>query len=133
MVGVTVITHGDLAKGLSHSIKMIMGETEQFNHLGLYEGEDLDNFSDKVMDSIKEVNSGEGVLVFVDLFGATPFNTVVRKTKELQDQGIDFRIITGVNLPVVMETLNLRQSMSLDALKDEAASIGKMTIESYQF
>ena len=91
-----VATHGQFGKYLLESAAMIIGEMEGVKYVGLQEAmtpedlmgqfkEHLDNFAGKT-------------LILADLFGGTPFNTSAYTMKNY-----DVQIITGVNLPILME------------------------------
>lgn len=74
MVGILLVSHGKMAEGMLDSMKLIMGDCEQLQAVSLQAGEDFEDFRAKLMKTIRSVNSGDGVLVFVDLYGASPFN-----------------------------------------------------------
>lgn len=116
MIGIAVITHGKFADGIKDSLRMIVGEQENFESLGLKEGQGLEEFKSEVKKVITSVNSGSGVLVFVDMFGATPFNAVSMLRNELKADEVDVLMITGVNLPVLLEASTLRGGTTLEEL-----------------
>ncbi|MDM8293042.1 PTS sugar transporter subunit IIA [Faecalicoccus pleomorphus] len=76
MIGVLIVSHGRLAEGMKDSIQMIMGEVEQVSTIGLFTDTDLEQFKDEIKNEILKLDTGDGVLVFVDLFGASPANFV---------------------------------------------------------
>lgn len=126
MVGVVVITHGMMAEGILDSVQMIMGEQEQLTSLGLMSDMDIENFKELVYEKIKEVDQGKGVLAFVDLFGASPFNSAGANLTRLSEEETDLRVVTGVNLPMLLETMNARNYMeTLDELYTNAIDTGK--------
>lgn len=112
MVGVVIITHGDMAKGIETSVDLIIGKQEQFKTIGLYEGEDFEEFKAKIQETVEELNTGKGVIVLVDLFGASPYNAVAYNMTTFQEKKIPVRLVTGVNLPMVIEVLMVRDSVS---------------------
>lgn len=120
MVGVLVVAHGEMAAGLLDAARMIVGEQEALLALSLREMEDVEGLMDKVEEAISQVDGGEGVLVMVDLPGASPFNASARIA--MQREGV--RIVTGVNLPMLAELLVLREGSSLDELVDVAKEAG---------
>ncbi len=65
MIGVLVATHGEMAKGLFDAIDMICGTQEKFSIVSLKRGQDAESFGEE--EKINELNSGEGVVVLVDL------------------------------------------------------------------
>lgn len=131
MVGVLILTHGKLADGLKNSVEMIMGQNESFNTLGLYEGDDFTEFKEKVLEQICELDSGEGVIVLVDLFGASPYNSVMFNYQEIKRREKNVRLITGVNLPMVIESLNARNYTSIDKLYEEVMQMGINNIKGF--
>ena len=74
MIGVLVATHGEMAKGLFDAIDMICGTQEKFSIVSLKRWQDAESFGEELGEKINELNSGEGVVVLVDLLGATPMN-----------------------------------------------------------
>lgn len=131
MIGVLILTHGKLADGLKNSVEMIMGQNDAFNTLGLYEGDDFTEFKEKVLEQICELDQGEGVVVLVDLFGASPYNSVMFNYQEIKRREKKIRLITGVNLPMVIESLNARNYTSLDKLYEEIMQMGISNIKGF--
>lgn len=132
MVGVLILTHGKLADGLKNSVEMIMGQNEYFNTLGLYEGEDFSEFKGSVFEQIMSLDNGDGVLVLVDLFGASPYNSVMFNYQEIKSREKNVKLLTGVNLPMVIEALNARNYMNLEQLYDEVMNTGISNIKGFK-
>ena len=120
MVGVLVVAHGEMAAGLLDAARMIVGEQEALLALSLQEMEDVEGLMAKVEQAISQVDGGEGVLVLVDLPGASPFNASARIA--MQREGIE--VVTGINLPMLAELLVLREGKSLEELIDIAKEAG---------
>lgn len=126
MVGILIVTHGKLAEGFADSAEMIMGKQEQLKTIGLYPDSDLENFKDCVLHGMHEVNTGEGILVFVDMFGASPCNFAAANIAELMEEGMDVRILTGVNLGMLIECLSMRTFVKdLNVLYPKMLETGK--------
>lgn len=129
MIGILVAAHGKYASGLLDGAKLILGEYENMDSLELTEGLDLDLFKEDYYQKIKALDNGKGVLVFVDLFGATPFNTAGSLLGRLTEEGIKIRVITGVNLPMVLEGSFMReQHDSVDSLYKSLVEVGHESI-----
>jgi PTS system mannose-specific IIA component len=120
VVGVLVVAHGEMASGLLDAARMIVGEQEALLGLSLQEMEDVDGLMAKVEEAISQVDTGNGVLVLVDLPGASPFNASARIA--MQREGI--KVVTGVNLPMLAELLVMREGSSLEELTDIAKEAG---------
>ena len=131
MVGVLILTHGKFADGLKNSVEMIMGQNDSFYTMGLYEGEDFSEFKEKVLEHIIQLDTGEGVLALVDLFGASPYNSVMFNYQEFRKLDKNVKILTGVNLPMVIEALNARNYMNLENLYEEVMQTGINNIKGF--
>lgn len=108
MLGVIVCTHSNLAFGLKDSIEMITGPQQDFDVVGFQEGEDMLSLSER----LKKIAAGyeerkQRYVLLVDLFGATPFNAGAAGLATY-----DTSIITGVNLPLLLELITGRSSMN---------------------
>ena len=58
------------------------------------------------------VNDGSGVLILVDLYGASPYNASAYNMSFFQENNIPVRLVTGVNLPMVITAASMRDSFS---------------------
>ncbi|MDB7984242.1 PTS sugar transporter subunit IIA [Faecalicoccus pleomorphus] len=126
MIGVLIVSHGRLAEGMKDSIQMIMGEVEQVSTIGLFTDTDLEQFKDEIKNEILKLDTGDGVLVFVDLFGASPANFVASNIQELVGEGTKLRIITGVNLGMLIECMGTRTfETDLDKIYLTSMNAGK--------
>jgi len=109
-----------MASGLLDAARMIVGDQEALLALSLQEMEDVEGLMAKVEEAISQVDTGEGVLVLVDLPGASPFNASARIA--MQREGIE--VVTGVNLPMLAELLVMRDGSSLEGCVDIAKEAG---------
>ena len=122
MIGIVVVTHSDLGQGLLNAVALIAGIQPKARAIGLYHGDGVDEFEERVMTAINELDEGDGILVFTDFFGGTPSNTVMRCMAKKP-----FRCITGVNMPMMVEALTDRDSgLTVEELEEncEAMAIG---------
>lgn len=106
MVGILLVTHGEMAPGIINALSLIMGEQTDYKTLGLFHGDDISQFKDKIQEAIIDLDTGEGVLVLVDLFSASPYNQTAMLFNDLQNHKL--RLVSGVNLPMVIEAFNQR-------------------------
>lgn len=126
MLGVIVTTHGDLAKGLLHSAEMVIGKTN-INYLGL-DDLGIETYEKKLYELLdKSFENYQSILVLCDLKGGTPFNTALRYKLEKEK---DIEVVTGVNLPMLIETSMSRDTGgTLENLINTAIESGKDGIE----
>ncbi|MDT2485070.1 PTS sugar transporter subunit IIA [Enterococcus avium] len=128
MIGICVVTHGNFAEGIKNSLEMITGQVENLEILSLYEGQVMEKFQDQAFEVIKRLDQGEGVLVFTDMLGATPFNTVAHIRNKLIEEKIKCGVITGLNLPMLIESTIMRGSLNLADLLISMENTGKDSI-----
>jgi mannose/fructose/sorbose-specific phosphotransferase system IIA component len=125
MIGVVIAAHGSLSTSLMESTSMILGDMEQVKTVSLVIGDSLEGLIDRVRDAVNEVNTGEGVVIFLDLFGGTPSNASALITQEMDN----VFAVTGVNFPMLAEVFTMRPGVdSPQELVDIAVSAGKNSI-----
>jgi PTS system mannose-specific IIA component len=126
MIGVVLAAHGPLPAALLESCDMIMGGQPQVATVSLMPGDSLEGLVDRLGEAASSVDGGQGVLIFLDMFGGTPANATVL----LAQQREDVRAVTGVSLPMLLETFMSRLSTDeLDALTATAVSSGKDAVK----
>lgn len=121
MIGIQVITHGKMAEGMIDSVDMVLGDTENVVFNELKRGEDIEAFGGRVLETTKEVKSEDGVLIFVDMFGASPYNVSFMNSREMEAD--KYKVIAGVNLPLLIEAISSRGMMTLEELYNHVLSM----------
>ena len=109
MIGVVIVTHGDLSLELRRALEHIVGAQSQMRTLSIAPDDDMEMRREEILAATKAVNSGQGVVVLTDLFGGTPSNLALSTLKAGE---VD--IIAGVNLPMMVKLASVRESLSLD-------------------
>ncbi|CAM3689231.1 PTS sugar transporter subunit IIA [Erysipelothrix urinaevulpis] len=128
MVGILLISHGEMAQGIKSALQLISGDVDSIEISSLHAGQDFEDLKADVNKKIKKINQGQGVLVYVDLFGASPYNAAMFAHEVLKNEEVAIRVITGMNLPMILESTLMRESMSLDELAKLAIKTGKESI-----
>ena len=121
MISILIVSHGALAEGMMDAMRMITGPQEKVAVLGLQESESPETLIDKIKASVDQMDDGDGVLIMVDLYGATPFNSSSRLYLESDKQ---IEIVTGANLPMLVEIVISREEKTLTDLLDQAFQSG---------
>ena len=125
MIGVLVATHGEMANGIFDAIDMICGTQENFKIVYLKRGQDAESFGEELGERINELNSGDGVIVLVDLLGATPMNQSALNLYKSDK----VEVITGVNLPMVVTATMERDCFSdIKELVEKIKNDGKDSV-----
>ena len=123
LIGVVVVTHGQLATELVNAAEMIAGDLPQFAAVSIGWHDDVEAAKEAIAVAIARVSRNAGVIVLTDMFGGTPSNlgmTFLEKDK--------VEVITGVNLPMVIKLANLRASSDLLAVARQMRDDGRNAI-----
>ena len=123
MIGVVVVTHGQLATELVNAAEMIVGDLPQFTAVSIGWHEDVNDAREDIAQAVDRVRGDAGVLLLTDMFGGTPSNlgmTVLEKDR--------LEVITGVNLPMVIKLANLRKSTDLLGVARQIRDDGRNAI-----
>lgn len=130
MIGLVVTGHANFGTGITSSVNLIAGEQEAYkavDFLPTYSTEDLTREITKALDELKDC---EGVIIFTDLMGGTPFNV----SAQLGHGKDNIRIVAGTNLPMLVEIVMSRKFMdNLDELVDSVLETGKEQVTKYEF
>lgn len=119
MIGVLLVTHGEIGTALLTSASQILGAPPaQVSTLSVWRQDDPDDLVLRARELIERIDAGDGVLILTDIFGATPGNVVSRL---LQDDRIEG--VSGVSLPMLLRVLTSRNG-SLTAAVKRAVSGG---------
>ncbi len=118
MVGIVLISHGEMARGMADSATLFCGdEIPQLEYCCLYADDAQDDFGLKLEEAIAKVDSGDSVLLLADMFGGTPCNQAAARLGEKVD------CIAGVNFPLLLELLNSREDgLNLEELVETGKS-----------
>lgn len=127
MVGIIVMTHGALSEGIVDAAELITGPVSQVKTLSLRREDNVNDLNDAFVAALREVDTGDGVLVLTDLLGGSPCNVASMNLREKS-----YRVLSGVNLPMFIEALSSRDSAGspeeLQAACLEAATEGVKNI-----
>jgi len=118
MQSILLISHGGMAAGVKDSLTMFFGtELNQFETLSLKSDMGADEFGDQLREKVNELMTEDGVIIFADLLGGTPFN----QSALLVGDKVD--LIAGMNLAMIMELLATREYSVIDI--DHIAAVGQ--------
>jgi mannose PTS system EIIA component len=123
MIGVVVVTHGQLATELLNAAEMIVGELPQFAAVSIGWHEDVNDAREDIAQAVARVRAEQGVLLLTDMFGGTPSN--LGMTFLEKDQ---LEVITGVNLPMLIKLASIRTAHDLLTVARELRDDGRGAI-----
>lgn len=119
MTGLVLVTHAGLATALKASAEMIVGPIEKCSAVEVAPGECADEIMARVVKAVAEVQA-EGAIIMTDLFGGTPSNMAM---SFLKDGCVE--VVTGANLPMLMEFCSRRDRMNVAELASEMQRCGR--------
>lgn len=115
MIGVLIITHGNLGAELIKAVELIRGNLKGVLHLSVDQTKGLEELKKEIGATIRKLDHGHGVLILTDLFGGTPSNISLSFLKQGKVE-----VVTGVNLPMLLKLSEMRDNKPL---KDFAVSV----------
>ena len=123
VIGVVVVTHGQLAAELLNADEAIVGDLPQFAAVSIGWHDDMDDAREEIRQAIARVQGDAGVLLLTDMFGGTPSNLGLTF---LEPDRIE--VVTGVNLPMLIKLTGLRESTDLIAVARDLGETGRKAI-----
>ncbi len=110
MFTIILCGHGEFSTGVLSASNMIFGEQENLSAITFNQSEGLEDLKEKY-ESLIDLD--EETLIMVDLFGGSPYNAAAQVA--YGKDNID--IVTGLNLPMLLEVLSNRPNSSLMEIK----------------
>ena len=114
MIGIIIVTHGNLALELKSAMEHILGVQKNIEIICISSDDDLDERKNDIEYSIKKIDNNNGIVMLTDMFGGTPSNLAISflKTGKIE-------IISGINLPMLVKLIGLRDSNDLNGVAQE--------------
>ena len=118
-VGLLIISHEEIGRALIQTVIQTIGSSPlPVEILSVPKECYPEALAEHARKAAASLDHDAGVLVLTDMYGATPSNIALRLT------GAKVRIVTGLNLPMLMRVLNYSQ-LGLDQLAEKAVSGGR--------
>ena len=119
MTGLVLVTHAGLAGALKSAAEMIVGSIDLCAAVEITPSEHADGIMARVVSAVETV-SADGAVIMTDLFGGTPSNMAMSFLKEGR-----IEVLTGVNLPMIIEFCSKRGRMPVTELAAELQRTGR--------
>ena len=113
MIGLMIITHGNLALELKSAMEHMIGNQNDIEILSITPEDDINIQKNNIEKKLKELNQGKGVIILTDVFGGTPSNLALN----FLEPGI-IEIMSGVNLPMLIKICQLRDKDILEVVQE---------------
>lgn len=125
MIGIVVISHGTFCEGLLDTMQMLIGDGYGVKAVPLFPGETVDVYRDKLRQTLKESDQGDGVMVLADIKAGTPYQSAAYLAREFK-----MALVSGMNLPMLLSvTLELTEEDTLETLVERATEKDSFCIE----
>ncbi|WP_375665187.1 PTS sugar transporter subunit IIA [Bartonella sp. TT121SHDZB] len=115
MIGLVLVTHGELAVEFLHAVEHVVGAQEKFATICVYPDDDIDQRQDDIIAAVTDTDTDHGVIILTDVFGGTPSNIAIPAIEKGRVE-----MISGVNLPMLIKLISIRQCPDIslsDALR----------------
>lgn len=123
MIGLILVTHGTLAQEFLLAMEHVVGPQKQIATVSIGPRDNMEERRKELASAIKEVETGEGVVILTDLFGGTPSNLAI----SFLDAG-KIEVIAGVNLPMLIRLESARKVMPVKEAVLAARDAGRKYI-----
>ena len=124
MIGIVIVTHSELGDALIGAAEFIIGSRpESIESISIDLSENAEKLRGKIDRGIKKVMGEKGVIILTDMFGGTPSNL----SYSFLEEG-HIEVLSGVNLPILIQAVNMRKKMELDQLAANLEAFGKKSI-----
>ena len=120
MIGIILVTHGDLARHFIDAMEHVVGQQDKIEAICIGPSDDMELRRKEISDAIDEVDTGSGAIILTDLFGGTPSNLAI----SLLEAG-RIEVIAGINLPMLIRLAGARKAMSVTEAAHAAQEAGR--------
>jgi PTS system mannose-specific IIA component len=118
-----LVTHGRLAVEFIAALEHVVGPQSQIQAVCIGPEDDMEQRRQDILNSVRAVDTGEGVVLLTDMFGGTPSNLAI----SVMDRA-KIEVIAGINLPMLIKLASLRQSEPLAEAVRGAQEAGRKYI-----
>ena len=123
MIGLVLVTHGNLALEFISAMQHVVGKQENVEAVCIGPEDDMEMRRAEILDKVSKVDTGSGVVVLTDMFGGTPSNLAI----SIMDRA-NVEILAGMNLPMLIKIASLRKDKSIKETVEGAQEAGKKYI-----
>ena len=123
MIGLVLVTHGQLAEEFRHAVEHVVGPQELFETVSIGAEDDMEQRRRDIVDAVSRADAGNGVIIVTDMFGGTPSNLAI----SVMDAG-RIEVVAGMNLPMLIKLSSVRTGNDMADSLHEAQNAGRKYI-----
>jgi PTS system mannose-specific IIA component len=120
MIGLVLVTHGQLATEFRHAVEHVVGPQDNFETVAIGADDDMEQRRADIVDAVARVDTGAGVIVLTDMLGGTQSNLAISVMESGRTE-----VIAGMNLPMLIKLSSIRKGDNMAAALDEAQAAGR--------
>ncbi len=123
MIGIVVVTHGNIGREMVAATKRIIPDAAHVTGVCVESNDPPQTIRHQISDAVATVDAGNGVLILTDMFGGTPSNICLSFLNHDKTE-----VISGFNLPMLIKLANLRENMSFEDIVPFIQKYGQRNI-----
>jgi PTS system mannose-specific IIA component len=108
MIGLVLVTHGQLAREFRLAVEHVVGPQDAFETISIGPEDDMEQRRNDIVEAVALADRGEGVIIVTDMFGGTPSNLAI----SVMD-GSNVDVLAGMNLPMLIKLASVRQDRNI--------------------
>ncbi len=120
MIGLVLVTHGRLAVEFRSALEHVMGPQKQIEPVTIGPDDDAEQARRDIVEAVKRVDSGDGVVILTDMFGGTPSNLAISCMSRPKVE-----VLAGINLPMLIKLAKVRETAALSDAVSAAQEAGR--------
>ena len=120
MIGVVLVTHGQLARNFRETLEHVVGPQKQIEAVSIDPNDDMEQRRKDIIEAVKRVDTGAGVAILTDMFGGTPSNLAISCMSRP-----NVEVLAGVNMPMLVKLAAVRKECPLAEAVAAAQAAGR--------
>ena len=123
MIGLVLVTHGQLAGQFVAAMEHVVGPQPQVAAISIGPDDDMEQRRKDILKAVAAADSGDGVILLTDMFGGTPSNLAISVMDKARVE-----VIAGVNLPMLIKTAEIRANRPFAEVAQAVQDAGRKYI-----
>lgn len=123
MIGIILVTHGNLAREFIAISEHIVGSQPNIVPICIAPDDDMEQCRNDIIAAAERIDEGQGVVVLTDMFGGTPSNLAISIMGQRKVE-----VIAGLNLPMLIKLVSVRSSQTIEQAALSAQESGRKYI-----
>lgn len=126
---VVIVSHGKFAEGLENALSMLVGKRDDVLAVGLEDGKTVNDFVELFDKSVEKITTEDEVILLGDLIGGSPLTNA---TNVLTQKDIKVVIMGGMNLPLALTTVLMKDSVSFEDIATTVLSEAHSALQEFK-